>query len=132
LTYLDLQEIIPTNTLVMHLMVGIICISAALIFNECKSTYVSTILELTPMLLEKYSQTTGSSSRSWDVAADKAAIAVDSLSALSLSEGKDCEREEIYRTEQGIDGKFSIRRIDLRARQNVKTGFVSLCDRSIE
>ena len=66
---------------------------------------MSTILELIPTLIRKYSQTTGSCSGSWDVAADKATIAVDSLSALNHFEGKDQERE-IYRAEQGIDGKI--------------------------
>jgi hypothetical protein len=37
-TYLDLQKIISTNALVVHLMVGIICITTAFIFDEGKST----------------------------------------------------------------------------------------------
>jgi hypothetical protein len=33
-TYLNLQEIIPANTLVVHLMVGIVGITAAFVLNK--------------------------------------------------------------------------------------------------
>jgi hypothetical protein len=38
-TYLNLQEIIAANTLVVHLMVGIICITTTLVLDERKSTF---------------------------------------------------------------------------------------------
>lgn len=47
LSHLDFQKVVPTNTLVVHLMVGIICVTTALILNESESAYVSTRLELT-------------------------------------------------------------------------------------
>jgi hypothetical protein len=37
-TNLDLQEVIPSNAFVVHLMVGVIRIATALILNECKPT----------------------------------------------------------------------------------------------
>lgn len=37
-TNLDLQQVIPTNALVVHLMVGVICVATALILNECEPT----------------------------------------------------------------------------------------------
>jgi hypothetical protein len=36
--YLNLQQIIMSNALVVHFMIGIIGIPTALIFNECKPT----------------------------------------------------------------------------------------------
>ena len=39
MSYLDLQHVISTDTLVVHLMVRIICIAAAFIFHEGKPTY---------------------------------------------------------------------------------------------
>lgn len=39
LSYLNLQKIIPANILVVHLMVGIVCITTALIFNKGKARY---------------------------------------------------------------------------------------------
>lgn len=38
-TYLDLQEIITSDTLVMHLVVGIIGIATALVFNKSEPTF---------------------------------------------------------------------------------------------
>ena len=35
--YLNFQDIISPYTLVMHLVIGIICITATLVFNESKS-----------------------------------------------------------------------------------------------
>jgi len=37
--YLDLQQIISPETLIMHLMVGIICVTSTLIFHKGKPTY---------------------------------------------------------------------------------------------
>jgi len=67
---LDLQEVVPTNALVVHLMVGFICITTALILNEGK-------------------ETAGSSARCWDIATNKATIAVNSGLAPNWPEGKE-------------------------------------------
>lgn len=36
IAYLDLQEIVTPDTLVVHFMVGIICVATALVLNEGK------------------------------------------------------------------------------------------------
>lgn len=33
-TYLDLQQVVATNALVVHLMVGVVSVAAALVLNE--------------------------------------------------------------------------------------------------
>lgn len=38
LSYLDLEQVISANTLVVHLVVSIICIAATLVFNERKAS----------------------------------------------------------------------------------------------
>lgn len=48
-THLDLQEVIPTNALVVHLVIGVIRITAALVLDKCKPTSCVNELELTPM-----------------------------------------------------------------------------------
>lgn len=42
--YLDLQKIVSANALVVHLVVGIVCIAATLILNKGEPAYVSTKL----------------------------------------------------------------------------------------
>lgn len=37
LSYLDLEQVISTNTLVVHLVVSIICVAATLVLNEGKA-----------------------------------------------------------------------------------------------
>jgi hypothetical protein len=41
MSYLDLQQIIPSNPLVVHFMVGIIRITTAFILDECKAALLS-------------------------------------------------------------------------------------------
>lgn len=36
--HLNLQQIISTDSLVMHFVVGIVCITAALVLDECKAS----------------------------------------------------------------------------------------------
>jgi hypothetical protein len=43
LSYLDLQEVVAANTLVVHLMVSIVSIAAALVLNEGKAGRVVSI-----------------------------------------------------------------------------------------
>lgn len=40
-TYLDLQQVVAADALVMHLMVGVVCIAAALVLHECEATVIS-------------------------------------------------------------------------------------------
>lgn len=42
LTHLNLQEIIPSNSLIVHLVVGIVGIASTLVFNEGKAEDIST------------------------------------------------------------------------------------------
>jgi len=55
---LDLQQVISANTLVVHLMIGIICIATTLVLNESE-------------------QTASCSAGSWDVTADKTPISFE-------------------------------------------------------
>ena len=41
LSYLDLQQVVSTNALVVHLVVSIICVTTALVLNECEAKNVS-------------------------------------------------------------------------------------------
>jgi hypothetical protein len=37
LSYLDLQQVVPTDALVVHLVVSVICVTTALVLNECEA-----------------------------------------------------------------------------------------------
>ena len=69
--HLDLQEIITANALVVHLVVGIIGIASALIFDEGKAEDISMCRQH-----EQYhhSQSAGGSTRSWYVTSHKASV----------------------------------------------------------
>lgn len=43
MSYLDLQQVITTDTLVMHLVVGIIGIASVLVFDKSKACWVSSM-----------------------------------------------------------------------------------------
>jgi hypothetical protein len=40
-TYFDLQDIVPTDSLVVHLVIGIICISTAFVLDKGETIAVS-------------------------------------------------------------------------------------------
>jgi hypothetical protein len=70
--YLDLQQVIAANALVVHLVVGIISIAAALVFDESKP---AGLLEPGACAQgRKHSQARRGGARGRDVAADEAAV----------------------------------------------------------
>ena len=81
--YLNLQEVIASDTLVVHLVVSIVGVAAALILDKCEPAFVSTKLETKQKRKRSHSQAAGSSSWSWNIAANKTSIAVVSRSVLS-------------------------------------------------
>ena len=74
ITYLNLQHVVTTDTLIVHLMVGIICITAMFVLNESKPTSSVNDIRVATNGIGINSQTTGSSSRSWNVTTDKTTI----------------------------------------------------------
>lgn len=80
--YLNLQDIISPYTLVMHLVIGIICIATTLVFNKGKSAdrvsmLLTFVVERVPFLGNV--QSACSASWSGNVTAHKASIAEDVL-----------------------------------------------------
>jgi hypothetical protein len=69
--YLDLQQVIAADTLVVHLMVGIICVATALVLDKRKAVEISTY---SPRRLRQHLQSARSRAWSRDVAADEASI----------------------------------------------------------
>ena len=79
--YLDLQHIITSNSLVVHLVIGIISIPAALVLYKRKperSTLLGTVLTLHifdfAVIRFCHLQSTSRGSRSWNVTSDKTPI----------------------------------------------------------
>lgn len=81
--YLDLQDVIATKALVVHLMIGIICITTALVFHECK-------------------EPAGSTPRRWNVAPYQASIASTSqIDSITIAGG--CWlTAQIHRLDHGL------------------------------
>lgn len=79
LAYLNLQElVVTTNSLVVHLMVCIIGITTAFIFNKSKPTISVNEIRVDCKVNRDYSQTACSSARSRDVTTNKSTIAIAS------------------------------------------------------
>lgn len=71
-TYLDLQQVVAADALVVHLMIGIIGVATAFVLDESKAAG-----QLAPdghVLARGYSQARGSRARGRNVAADKATV----------------------------------------------------------
>lgn len=84
-TYLNLQNIITIKTLVVHLMIGIICITATLILYESEPTLVLTASVVGLKGSQDIDlQTTGGSPGSGDVATDETTISVGHHISLDL------------------------------------------------
>jgi hypothetical protein len=73
-SYLDFQQVITTNALVMHLMIRIISITTALVLDEGEAridfNYGTTFM----IFLWQNLQATRCGSRSWNVTPNKAAV----------------------------------------------------------
>lgn len=71
-TYLNLQQVIAADALVVHLVVGVIGIATALVLDESEAAGL-----LAPygwVQARRYSQTRGSRARGRNIAADKATV----------------------------------------------------------
>ena len=80
--YLNFQDIISPKTLVVHLMIGIICITATLVFDESESAgRVSTQRALEAATVPRLEDIQSACSASWsrNVTAHKASIAKGGL-----------------------------------------------------
>lgn len=74
-TNLNLQDVVPAETLVMHLVISIVCIAPVLVFDEGEATIL--LAETTRRRRRMgYSQTARRRARGRNVTADKATIAV--------------------------------------------------------
>lgn len=59
----------------MHLVVGVICIAAGFVFDECKTgTVAGSDCDLHGFYTDGNSQPAGVCARRWDVAADETAV----------------------------------------------------------
>jgi len=110
-------------------MVGIVCVTTALIFDECKSTSSVNELELTPRRTRRYLQTTSSSSRSGNVATNKATISVGTASATNWLADEECDERRYC-----AQGKKHGREFDspYRPREMTCKDRIRIVDRSIE
>jgi hypothetical protein len=83
MSYLDLQQIIPSNSLVVHFMVGIICITTALILDESKAALLSA--EEDHKVDWKVIQSAAGGSRSWNIASDEASVMLELVGKVTSS-----------------------------------------------
>ena len=94
LSYLNLQDIVSTDALVMHFVVGIVSITAALVFHKGKAIEMST--EKTDGRRMIHLQSAGSSPRSRNVASDQTTIVLELIgeitSTSAMTKARDIER----------------------------------------